>query len=142
MLQNYAQNSPEAMARIVVMMMITDGDLDNREIAMLEKLDGFTRLGISRDGFKKVAALYCADLRTLMGDAPSLSLIDVARIDRIIDCVDDPAKRLAVCRQVIGIIAADGKLLESEVSVFEHLLDRWGLDRAALSDALDNRLIR
>jgi uncharacterized tellurite resistance protein B-like protein len=142
MLQNYAADSPEAMARVVVMMMVTDGHLDDREIRMLEKLDCYERLGISRDGFKNVAAAYCADLRSLMGEAPSLSLIDVPRIDRILDTVQDPQKRLAVCRQIMGVIAADGKLQESEVAVFHHLLDRWNLDRDALGQAIEQQAIR
>jgi uncharacterized tellurite resistance protein B-like protein len=142
MLQNYAPDSPEAMARVVVMMMVTDGHLDDREIRMLEKLDCFERLGISRDSFKTVATRYCADLRTLMGDAPSLSLIDVERIDRILDAVTAPEKRLAVCRQIMGVIAADGKLQDSEVAVFHHLLDRWGLDRDELGRAIEKQLIK
>jgi hypothetical protein len=46
----YAKNSPEAISRILAMMMITDAKLDDREIEIMDQLRILDIIGISRSG--------------------------------------------------------------------------------------------
>ena len=48
-LRPYPANSPRAMARLVVLALLADGQLDERELAALERRGAFAALGISRE---------------------------------------------------------------------------------------------
>ena len=129
-------DSPEAMARVLAMMIVTDTELDPRELRMLDELDAFARIGISRARFLSTARGYCADLRRRMGDRSLLHLSDVGLIDEVLAPVKDPAKRLLVARLSAAIITADGCVQDIERLVFDHLLCRWGLTRGDISRAI------
>jgi hypothetical protein len=91
-MQTYTANSPDAMARVVAMMIVTDGHVDDREIAILDRLNAYELIGLSRNDFMRVAKNYCG---TLVGEAEAhgeTSLLDASRADRVIDCVDEKTK--------------------------------------------------
>ena len=73
----YAKNSPEAVSRILAMMMITDANLDEREIEILDELRIFDIVGISRAGFSQVVQDYCAELMQAGGDVVVISLVEI-----------------------------------------------------------------
>lgn len=129
-------DSPEAMARVLAMMIVTDTELDPRELDMLEQLDAFDRIGITRDDFRATARHYCAELGSRMGDRAWLQLSDVVLIDEILRPVQGTAQRLLVARLSAAIITADGRVHDIERLVFDHMLARWGLTRAAISRAI------
>lgn len=129
-------DSPEALARVLAMMIVTDTELDPRELHMLDELDAFARIGITRSRFLATARAYCADLRSRMGDRPLLHLSDVGLIDEVLAPVEDPAKRLLVARLSAAIITADGRIEDIERVVFDHLLCRWGLTRGDVTRAI------
>ncbi len=54
MFRSYPRNSPEAVARVLAMAMITDGEVDDAEIALFDRLDLFRMIGLSRQGFSQV----------------------------------------------------------------------------------------
>lgn len=129
-------DSPEALARVLAMMIVTDAELDPRELDMLEELDAFGRIGIEREGFRATAQQYCAELGARMGDRAWLQLSDVMLIDEILRPVQGAAQRLLVARLCAAIITADGRVHDIERLVFDHMLARWGLTRAAVSRAI------
>ncbi|MBK9361552.1 MAG: hypothetical protein IPM99_10670 [Rubrivivax sp.] len=129
-------DSPEALARVLAMMIVTDAELDARELDMLEQLDAFGRIGITREGFRATAQQYCAELGARMGDRAWLQLSDVMLIDEILRPVQGTAQRLLVARLSAAIITADGRVHDIERLVFDHMLARWGLTRAAVSRAI------
>jgi len=132
----YAKNSPEAVARIVAMMMITDSNLDDSELAVMDELRIYDILGISRGEFSKVMQDYCGELLSAGGNDGKIRLVDRDRINAIVDLVDDPRKRVEVCEMMLNIAKADGKLDDSELAVFKYILDRWGLTLEALEREL------
>lgn len=135
-------DSPEALARVLAMMIVTDTELDPRELRMLDELDAFDRIGISRSRFLATARAYCADLSRRMGDRPLLHLSDVGLIDEVLQPVKDPAKRLLVARLSAAIITADGRVQDIERVVFDHVLCRWGLTRSDVTRAIrDDRAL-
>jgi uncharacterized tellurite resistance protein B-like protein len=129
---NYAANSPEAVSRILAMMMITDAKLDDRELDVLDKLRIFQLVGISKERFSEVVQNYCQDLSRSENSTGKIRLVDKARIDQIVDRVDDRETRLKTCRMLLNIASADGTLHDAELSVFRYILERWGLTLESL----------
>jgi uncharacterized tellurite resistance protein B-like protein len=137
-MQHVTADSPEALARVVAMVMVADTELDPREVGVLDELDAFARLGITRGEFMRQARLYCAGLGQRMGARGWLRLSDVELIDGVLAGVRDPAKRLLVARLAAGVITADGRVQDIERLVFDHLLARWSLTRSEVSRAILN----
>lgn len=131
-MKRYERNSPEALSRIVAMMMITDATLDDRELEVLERLHVLDIVGISREGFSRVVQDYCAALIDEGSARGRINLVDRQRIDWVIDPVDDPRKRIDVCGIVLNIAKADGRLHDSELAVFGYMLERWGMTLESL----------
>lgn len=135
-MKTYVQNSPEAMARIVAMMIITDTELDKREIAVLDATEAYQRMGLTRPAFMAVARDYCGDLVQLADEKRGVALLDPKLVNTVIDCVTDAKKRLLVSRILASIIPADDHQGEGELVLFEHILDRWSLSRDQLATAI------
>lgn len=132
----YAKNSPEAVARIVAMMMITDSGLDDRELEIMDELRIYDIIGISRSGFSRVVQDYCAELMNEDSKDGKIRLIDKDRINAAVDLVDDQEKRVHACGMILNIVNADGTLHDAELAVFKYILDRWGLTLESLEREL------
>ncbi|KAF0814125.1 hypothetical protein IGB42_01022 [Andreprevotia sp. IGB-42] len=134
-MKKYANNSPEAQARILVMQMICDGNFDPAEIDELEHLHVYEALGISRKDFIVVLQDYCNDLSNEADDEGQIKLIDRDRIDMLLDTVDDPKKRLLIAALALDISKADNEFSDAELAVFRHMLGRWHLSLEQLQAA-------
>jgi tellurite resistance protein len=135
-MKRYPKNSPEAVARVVAMMMITDSRLDDRELGIMDELRIYDIIGISRNRFSQVMEDYCSDLMSEGEANGRVRLVDEARINEIVDLVDDHDTRLRACGMMLNIAKADGKLHPTEVAVFRHILDRWGFTLESLEREL------
>lgn len=137
-MKKYPYNSPQAMARILIMQMIGDGNFDPSEIDELEHLNVYELLGISRKDFITVLQDYCNDLTDEADAEGKIKLIDKQRIDDLLETVDEPKKRMLVAAVALDIAKADGDFSEAEMAIFSRLLQRWHLTledlQAALSD--------
>jgi uncharacterized tellurite resistance protein B-like protein len=132
----YAKNSPEAISRILAMMMITDARLDDREIEIMDQLRIFDIIGISRSGFSQVVQDYCGELLNGGAHDGKIRLVDKQRINAIVDLVDDPRKRVDTCGMILNIANADGKIHDTELAVFGYILERWGMTLESLEREL------
>jgi uncharacterized tellurite resistance protein B-like protein len=126
-MKKYTYNSPQAMARILIMQMIGDGNFDPSELDELEHLNVYEILGINRKDFIAVLQAYCNDLSDEADDEGRIRLIDKARINDLLETVDDPKKRLIVAALALDIAKADHDFSEVEMAVFAHMLHRWRL---------------
>ncbi len=137
-MKKYPYNSPQAMARILIMQMIGDGNFDPSEIDELEHLNVYELLCISRKDFITVLQDYCNDLTDEADAEGKIKLIDKQRIDDLLETVDEPKKRTLVAAVALDIAKADGDFSEAEMAIFSRLLQRWHLTledlQAALSD--------
>jgi uncharacterized tellurite resistance protein B-like protein len=131
-MKTIAKNSPEALARVLAMTMVTDARLDDQELDVMERLKLYDLIGMSRLEFSRVVAAYCEEILQSGSPDGRINLLDRARVDPIVDAVDDPDKRLLAARMVINILKADGRLEETELALFRHILERWGLSLEAL----------
>lgn len=127
-MKSYPENSPQAMARVIAMMMVTDGEVHATELAFLDQRNVFATLGISRAEFKAVAQDYCGELIRANTDPDGIALIDPERIDRILAEVTDPRRQKIVCMHALGIVAADGDISGHEKAVLRYVLAMWGFD--------------
>lgn len=137
-MKKYAPNSPEAMARILVMLMMSDGTMDVREIDGLESLHIYEAINISRQGFINVLHAYCNDLTDEAEEDGRIHLIDRQRIDDLLDQITDPSKRLLVAALGLDLSKSDKTISEAELAVFTHMLDRWHLTLDDIAEAFAN----
>ena len=126
-MRTYAPNSPEAMSRVVAMMIVTDAHIDNREIAVLDRADAYQSLGISRENFMRVARDYCSELVAEASELGETLLIDPDRVDNVIDCIDQVDEQIVAARLLLIVMAADYKQEKSELALLDHIFDRWRL---------------
>jgi uncharacterized tellurite resistance protein B-like protein len=129
-------DSPQALSRVLALMMVADTDLDPREVYALDDMSAFELLGIERRQFIDAARGFCAELRTRMGDRDYLRLSDLALIDELLDAVRNPQARLRVSCAAQRVITADGRVDPLERHVYDHMLARWGLTRNDVARAL------
>ena len=135
----YAKNSPEAMSRILAMMMIADASFDEREIEIMDKLRIYEILGISRSGFSQVVEDYCTDLIDSDAEDGRIRLLDKDRINAVVDLVDDHEQRVRTCEMILNIANADGRFDDAELTIFKYVLDRWGMTLESLKKDLGQR---
>ena len=131
-----AGNPSESSARALALLIGADAHLDRREVARLEELDAFRRIGVSRARFLELVESCCRDVGEYLAGQSWLSLEDLQRIDQILDAVDDPAKRLLVCRLAASVLPADGRVSEAERLIYDHVLGYWHINRSAVTEAI------
>lgn len=137
-MKKYANNSPEAMARILVMQMLCDGNFNPEELEELEHLHVYEAIGISRKGFIQVLQDYCNDISNEADDEGRISLINRERIDRILDSVTDPKKCLQVAAMALDLSKSDQIINDAELAVFSHMLGHWHLTLDSLQSAFES----
>jgi uncharacterized tellurite resistance protein B-like protein len=123
----YSLNSPEAMARVVTLMIVTDGHIDRREIEKLDQLNAYGQLGLERKAFMAVARDYCSELVAEAEANGSCALLDPQRTDRVISCVNAPDQQRVVVKLLRSVMNADQQQRSSELVVMNHILERWKL---------------
>ncbi|MDR3410387.1 MAG: hypothetical protein P4L87_05515 [Formivibrio sp.] len=133
-MKKYPYNSPQAMARILIMQMIGDGNFDPSEIDELEHLHVYDLLGITRKDFIQVLQAYCNDLSDEADEEGTIHLIDKQRIDDLLETVDEPKKRKVVAALAMNIAKADHDFSEVEMAIFAHILQRWHLTLESLHE--------
>ncbi|HSC80507.1 MAG TPA: hypothetical protein VLC08_09145 [Chitinolyticbacter sp.] len=134
-MKKYPHNSPEALARILVLQMMCDGSFDPEEIDELEHLRVYEALDISRKGFIQVLHDYCNDLSDEADEAGNIKLIDRERIEALLDTVDEPKKRLQVAAIALDLAKSDNDFNDAELAVFSHMLQYWHLQLEDLQAA-------
>lgn len=130
-LRAYPQNSPRAKARLIVLALLADGQLDKKEFDSLEKNGVYATLGLSREDFVAVLFDFCSDAARLPSDHGSYKLTP-ALLDGLFAEVDNPIAKKHLVRHIFEIISSDGKLATGEEQLFWNAVDAWKLRTAAL----------
>ncbi len=132
-LTQYAENSAEALLRVIALFMVSDGELADSELEVLERLGVLETLGASRERLADVFDAYCDDLIVHAGTAAYVGLADTEWVDAVIAPVTDHERRRYLAATLLHLAQADGELDDAERSVYQHLLDAWDLDLAELT---------
>ena len=131
-----SNDSPAAMAHVLAMFMATQPELDAREVRMLEGLDAFRRIGMSKPEFLRIARDYRAGSCQALAGHAWLHADDAAVVDRILDGVHDAGNRLLLCRLASCLITTDGRIEELEGILYDRMLSRWGYTRSSVAQAI------
>jgi hypothetical protein len=126
----------EDAARVLALMVAANGLIDAREMQMLDALQAFDRLGIRRDRFMDHARGCLDDVGSMLGECSWLRAPFVSYIDTLLDRIDDPERRLLICRLAAAVITADGSISMGERLVYEHVLGRWRISHSMVTQAI------
>lgn len=118
---------PLAAARVVALLVATQGRVDERAMRMLDRLDAFRSLAIERRRFLELAQAYAAHVGSHLGETSWLRDDDRALLDSLLSRVTDPRDREKVARLAAVVIEADGCISWQERMVHAHLMASWHL---------------
>jgi uncharacterized tellurite resistance protein B-like protein len=136
-LRSYQKNSPEALARIFAMVMLSDSEIDPSEIKTLKQQRAYALFHLEESSFTRVVEDYRADLSKTGQQDRRLELADRAAIDGAIELIDDLRKRLDAAAIILAVIRADGRVLPAELMLFNYILRHWGLTLDQVGCAAD-----
>ena len=137
-MKSYVENSPEAIARILSMFILSDGDLHDLELDRIEELDVFELLGLSRKHFLDVLKVYCNDISDEAESDGAIHLVDRPRFEAMLDDVSDRHKRLLTCTLALDLSKADSVIRPTEMALLQHMMKTWDLSL----DSIENEFVR
>lgn len=125
---------PSAMLLAIVV--AANGRIDARELAVLDRLHAFERLGVRRDCFLAAAESALEEIGVELSQTQWLRLSDRMRMLALQQAVVHPGQRLLVCRLSAAVITADGRVTGDERQVHAALMDFWGVTQTMIAHAI------
>ena len=127
-MRSYPHNSPEAAARIVALVLISDGHVCSSEFDVLKQLDAERELGLEPQLLPHIVHTLCEEL-LLCGHATGslLAHVDDSTLASLMAEVSDPALRRKVLRLSLAAARADGHLADGEAWVVGAARHHWQL---------------
>lgn len=127
-MRSYPHNSPEAAARIVALVLISDGHVCSSEFDILKKLGAERELGQEPQLLPHIVHTLCEEL--LAGGYETGSLmgnVDDSALASLMAEISDPALQRKVLRLSLAAARADGHLADGETMVVEAARHHWKL---------------
>jgi len=127
-MRSYPHNSPEAAARIVALVLISDGHVCSSEFDILKQLGAERELGLEPHLLPHIVHTLCEEL--LMGGYETGSLmgnVDDSALASLMAEISDPALQRKVMRLSLAAARADGHLADGETLVVEAARRHWQL---------------
>jgi len=127
-MRSYPHNGPEAAARIVALVLISDGHVSKSEFDILKQLGAERALGLEPQLMPHIVHTLCEEL--LFGGCTTGSLlanVDDSTLASLMAEVSDPALQRTVLRLSLAAARADGHLADGEAAVLEAARHHWGL---------------
>jgi len=128
--RSYPRNSPEAAARIVALVLISDGHVCSSEFDILKQLGAERELGLEPHLLPHIVHTLCEEL--LLGGYTTGSLmdnVDDSTLASLMAEISDPALQRTVLRLSLAAARADGHLADGETVVVEAARRHWqGVD--------------
>ncbi|VWC76203.1 hypothetical protein BLA39750_00889 [Burkholderia lata] len=122
-MRSYPQNSPQAAARIVALMLVADGHVDRREEQVIEALDVYGQLGLDAAQFARIMKDLHEDRQTSHFHATSH--LGATTVNMLTHEIDAPILRRKVLQLCFAVIAADGFLADGEIETIRLILNAW-----------------
>ena len=127
-MRNYPRNSPEAAARILALVLISDGHVCRSEIEALDPSGLERELGLAPGGFAQVLHILCEDLLASANGSGAWSCsIDEATLGSMLAEIDDPGLQRTVMHLALAAAAADSHLADAEALVVSTARALWGI---------------
>ena len=125
----------DAATSLLAIVVSANGRVDPREVAELDRLGAFERLGIRREDFLARAEAALEEIGRPLSQSQWLRASDCSRILALQQAISDRALRLLVCRLCAAVITADGRVTGGERQVYEFLLGQWALTPTMVAHA-------
>ena len=127
-MRNYPRNSPEAAARIVALVLISDGHVCSSEFDMLKDMDAERELGLEPHLLPHIVHTLCEELLACGYENGSLiSNVDDSTLASLMAEISDPALQRKVLRLSLAAARADGHMADGETLVVEAARHHWNL---------------
>jgi hypothetical protein len=136
-MRSYPRNSPEAAARIVALVLISDGHVCSSELDILKQLGAERELGLEPHLLPHIVHTLCEEL--LAGAYATGSLIsnvDDSTLASFMAEISDPALQRKVLRLSLAAARADGHLADGESWVVDAARHHWKLVDGAEPNAM------
>jgi hypothetical protein len=127
-MRNYPRNSPEAAARIVALVLVSDGHVCSSEFDVLRRMGAEHELGLDPGALPHIVHTLCEEL--LMSGCVTGSLlahVDDAILASLMAEVKDPTLQAKVVRLALAAARADGHLADGEAMVLAAARRHWQL---------------
>ena len=127
-MHNYRRNSPEAAARIVALVLISDGNASKSEFEVLNGLGGVRDLGLDPKDMPGIVQTLCEDLLMEGFDGRTiLSRVGDGLMASLMAEVDDLLLQARVLRIAKKVIYADRHLSDAEFAMVDAISRHWRL---------------
>lgn len=124
----YPTNSPEAAARVLALVLISDGHACNSEFEALKEADVARSLGLSSQAFHGIVQTLCEDLLMEGFNVGSiLPSLDYGSLASLLAEIDQPELQVRVLGVAASTVQADRHLADGEASVLEAIGRHWGI---------------
>lgn len=125
-MRSYPRNSPEAAARIVALVLISDGHVCRSEIEALQQLQLEEELGLAPGAFAQVVRTLCEDLLAgAYGSGSLMCSVDESTLAALLAEVDEPGLQGKVLRLASAAAGADRHLADAEALVVAAARQHW-----------------
>lgn len=127
-MRSYPHNSPEAAARIVALVVISDGQACPAELERLKELGAERELGLDPNLLPHLVHTLQEELLSLGVDARSpMGQVDDATLAALMAEISDPVLQRKVLRLSLAAARADGQLADGEAVVVAAARQYWQL---------------
>ena len=127
-MRSYPRNSPEAAARIVALVLISDGHVCSTEFDILKQLGAERELGLEPNLLPHIVHTLCEELLASGYETGSLiSNVDDSTLASLMAEISDPVLQRKVLRLSLAAARADGHLADGEALVVEAARHHWQL---------------
>lgn len=126
----------EAPAHAVAMMVAANGRIEDSELHVLDELNAFRRLGVTRQRFVELARLCVRKVGAGLCERAWMCVDDLVYHDSLLNAVAREDRRLLVCRLAAAVITADGRITRDERLVYDRMLARWRISQAMVTQAI------
>jgi hypothetical protein len=127
-MRHYAIDSPEAIARILALTMLSDGGLDRKELEAFNRHQLLKTMGVDSHCLHHVMQTLCHDMEQFGGSHSSLPLnVSEAMLDDMFAEIQSLPIQVNILQIMLDIINADGLLCGGEARVISRAMLVWGL---------------
>ena len=127
-MRSYPRNSPEAAARIVALVLVSDGHVCRSEFDILKQIGAERELGLEPNLLPHIVYTLCEELLAGGYETGSLiSNVDDSTLAAVMAEISDPALQRKVLRLSLAATRADGYLADGETLVVESARHHWKL---------------
>ena len=135
-MRSYPRNSPEAAARIVALVLISDGHVCRSEFEALKQLDVLRHFGLDPQKMPNIVQTFCEDLLMEGFDGRSiLSHVGEALMASLLAEVDQPELRAQVLDLAHSVARADKHLSEGETDMIQAIRRTWQVSPVNAAEA-------